>query len=182
MTQSNRPVATAECALGKGRAFTEIDTTEMPDAIPLDEASGIPTAFHDTFTPSFRNYEVRLAVGSPPFSAAPKAETGGWIRLAEGRVVDCLAATTLVDSWIPAIAVTLRHVRPISTVSQAIHFRRSLPLEAAKPRDFYLLRLRSHLLQDGFADQTADLWSSDGRLLVEAHHLVTSRARRRRSR
>jgi hypothetical protein len=57
-------------------------------------------------------------------------------------------------------------------VDLTIHFRSALPVEDARPDDFYLGVYDSKLARDGFFEETGEIWSAEGELLVQSRQLA----------
>jgi len=142
----------------------------MPEAPPPEacERIGRRVEIHD-------RYEIRWALGSPPFSGGAQALGGGWIRLAEQPgVADAPLVAAYTDALPPAIFGRLPAGSlsgGVPTVELTMHFREQLPLAGAAPDDFTLAVFRSKRLHDGFLDEEGEIWSRDGRLLAQSRQL-----------
>ena len=103
-----------------------------------------------------------------------RAETGGWIRLAEPRLVDAPLLVTFADGWPPSLFSHLARgpSRGIPTVDLTVHFRSTLPLTGARPDDWTLVTFRTRVVREGFLEEDGELWSRDGRLLAHSRQLA----------
>jgi acyl-CoA thioesterase len=159
----------------------------MPEAAPPEACSSFPSGI-----PMHDRYDYRWAIGSPPRSAGPpsgdrparptalpstpgaEALCGGWIRLAEPRVVDAALAAAYTDAWPPACFswAPPEAIGPVPTVDLTIHFRSELPRPDARPEDWCLAVFRSRLAASGFVEEDGEVWSRDGVLLAQSRQLA----------
>jgi acyl-CoA thioesterase len=168
-TQEGRPVALALAAFSSAFPGADFQTARMPDVPPPEaiEASALPGA------PSFtRNFDYRFALGGPPFREEEQAATGGWLRLREPRALDAPLAAAYTDAWPPAIFWRLSNFAVVPTIDLTIHFREALPLDGPEPDDHVLATFDSRRSKDGLWEENGELWSRDGRLLVQSRQLA----------
>lgn len=131
---------------------------EAIDPVP-DEAKLVPIA---------RRFDVRPALGAPPFSEAEEALTGGWIAFADGDPpLDACALAMLSDAWVPAPFVRANAPFAAPTIDLTIHFR-APDVVAEWP---VLVAFRSRFAHAGFFEEDGELWSADGRLLAQSRQL-----------
>jgi acyl-CoA thioesterase len=154
------------------RSAPDFSDIRMPEVAPPAECERIQRRIeiHDRF-------ELRWAVGAPPFSARPGAEAlcGGWIRLKEPCAADASLIAAYTDSFPPAVfsRVTAEALAGgVPTVELTVHFREALPVAEMKPGDFALAVFRSRLAREGFVDEEGEIWSPDGRLLAQSRQLA----------
>ena len=174
MTQGDRLVALALAAF----ALPQPDAggfshAAMPAAPPPDACPPLVPRI-----PLHERYEYRWAIGSPPFSGGSEALCGGWIRLAEPRGLDAPLAAALCDAFPPAVFSALGDASltgGIPTVDLTLHFRSPLPGPEAPVADPVLAVFRTRLLREGFLEEDGELWSRDGRLLVQSRQLALLR-------
>ncbi len=136
------------------------DLVAGPDAVAVAEI-GPPLA------PDFTvHLEMRPVLGIP-FEGA-ESDAIGWVR-PRGPVsrVDAAVVSALADAWWASVMVRLDRVRPAATVGYALE----LPLDPATlPRTSdgrlapLLHRGRVLAAREGFAVETRELWTLDGRL------------------
>lgn len=173
MTQEDQPVAIGLTALSV--PFDSVSFAhKQPRAIPEGARSSrsvhvfeaIPVTGHYTYWPLF---------GTGMFSGDDSAETGGWVRLSEDRVTDALLVSAVADCWPPAILTHLDGragvVRGVPTIELTVHFRTTLPLASMAPGDPLLTHFHSQTAQEGFIEETGEIWSPDGRLVAESRQL-----------
>jgi acyl-CoA thioesterase len=171
MSQGGSCVAVALAAFSVAWAGPEFDDAEMPEVRSPDDSFRFPV--DDPSVPPFlRNFDMRWAVGAAPFSGADRAELGGWMRLAEPRVADAILMTTYADAWPPVVFPRLTEPVVCPTVDLTIHFRSAFPVDGARREDFYLGVYDSKLARDGFFEESGEIWSAEGELLVQSRQLA----------
>lgn len=156
----------------RGRESFSFDDARMPDVPPPGEAPPLPRL---EGLPAFlSHFEFRPVFGGLPYTGGPVAETGGWVRTGEPRVLDAFLAAAFADVGMPSVfpRATFPVVTP--TVDLTIHFLAPLPIEGARAGDFTLVRFRTQEAREGFFVEDGELWSADGRLLARSrqHALV----------
>jgi acyl-CoA thioesterase len=110
--------------------------------------------------------------GPAPFSAGERAETGGWLRLAEPHVADAAAVAFYCDAWLPAPFARMTAPAPAPTIDLTIHFRTRLPHPGLAPDAPVLARFRSQTSADGFFEEDGEVWAPDGTLLAQSRQLA----------
>lgn len=173
MLQGDRLIALALAAFAAQREAQSFSELVMP-AVPPPEASMSvppPGSRLPTFT---SNYIYRWAVGDLPFSGSPHSRLGGWMRLAEPRIVDTMLAAAFLDGWIPAIfpRLTQPTQAAVPTVDLTIHFRTRLPLPDATPDDYYLATFTAPHAANGSFIEDGELWSRNGILIAQSRQLA----------
>ena len=139
------------------------DVTEMPRVPPPDAC---PPLFPDdaprpTF---FRNFEVRLAAGTPMLSRAARPAFDVWARHRDAAGVDpVIALLALADSLPPAAMAALSKQANVGTMMWAIDFFHPIPATG-----WHLLRSTSEQAAQGLSLQAMGLWADDGRRLAVA--------------
>jgi acyl-CoA thioesterase len=175
MLQAGRLVALALAAFSKPRERPgqELQHAAMPEVIPPEQATPLPPS---TASVAIRErFDSRFAYGGAIGSRSARAETGGWIRLAEPRRVDAPLLVAFADGWPPALFSHLAPgttTRGIPTVDLTVHFRETLPLAGARPDDWTLVTFRTRVVREGFLEEDGELWSRDGRLLAHSRQLA----------
>ena len=167
--QDGRLVALALAAFSGSFPGQDFQTARMPDVPPPEEIepSSLPGA-----PPFTENFEYRFALGGPPFQQAQEASTGGWLRLREPRALDAPLAAAYADAWPPAVFWRLTGFAVVPTVDLTVHFRESLPPTGADADDFVFVTFDSRRERDGLWEENGELWSRDGRLLVQSRQLA----------
>jgi hypothetical protein len=172
MRQQADVVLAGIATLLKGRSCPEIADAVMP-VVPLAEETPISHFLVERgvsdMAPAFASQLVyRHCVGPDPLSGGREALTGGWLQRRDRGPIDCAGATMLMDAWWPAVWSRLRQVPRTPTVDLTVHFRQRIP-QTGEP---LLAVFRSGLGIDGFIDEEGELWSADGRLLVQSKQLA----------
>jgi hypothetical protein len=163
-------LADAVVVLGAARAADADLVTPGTIAPPAELAAGwqavpevsLPAGLGPEF---FSNLRVRPIAGFPG-TGADHAEALGWISAPEGVAVDPVVLACLADGWWPGVLLPQQGMRPVATLAF------SLDLIALPNTDEPLLH-RGRMLSgaEGYACETRELWSADGRLL--AHNQQT---------
>jgi acyl-CoA thioesterase len=163
--QDGKVVALALAAFSAAFPGPGFQTASMPDVPPPEEIE--PTALPGA--PLFtHNFEFRFAIGGPPFQEAEHATTGGWLRLSEPHTLDAPVAALYTDAWPPAVFWRLSNFAIVPTIDLTVHFR-ELP---DGYDDFVLATFDSRREHDGMWEENGELWSRDGRLLVQSRQLA----------
>jgi acyl-CoA thioesterase len=180
MEQAGRLIALAIGAFSRERIaaveFSEAAAPEVPapEAVPLMTMAGTPPPFT-------RQWEIRPAIGTPPFSGSGGSTlTGGWIRplnmVGDGSPgpdpIDAALVAQLADAWLPAVFTRLTEPNAVPTIDLTIHFRADLPL----PADYVLVTFESRLSQGGFVEEDGAIWTRDGRLIAHSRQLALLQA------
>jgi acyl-CoA thioesterase len=163
--QEGSVVALALAAFSSAFPGPAFQTATMPDVPPPEAVEPIALPGAPLFT---RNFEFRFAIGGPPFQSAEHTATGGWLRLAEPRPLDAALAACLTDAWPPAVFWRLSNFAIVPTIDLTVHVR-ELP---AGYDDFVLATFDSRREHDGMWEENGELWSRDGRLLVQSRQLA----------
>lgn len=168
LAQDGRDCILALVAVGTDRPGPELHdhaapAVPGPEDVPVrpDAAEGAPDI------PFRHRFDVRPALGAPPFTAGPTAETGGWIRTADDDPVDDVLLAAITDSWPPAVFSRLEGPVGVPTIELTIHFRGDPP----RRPEWCLVRFRTLEVGAGYLEETGEVWSADGRLLADSRQL-----------
>ncbi|MDJ0849287.1 MAG: thioesterase family protein [Myxococcota bacterium] len=176
LLQEGRLVALAVGAFSKARTSgVELFDARMPEVPPPERCEPIARRI-----PIQDRFEYRWAIGTPPFDEGQRgaALCGGWIRLAEPRVVDASLAAAMSDAFPPALFSAVGReavLGGVPTVDLTVHFRATLPRPEARPDEHTLAVFRSHVSREGFIEEDGELWSADGVLLAQSRQLALAR-------
>jgi acyl-CoA thioesterase len=174
MLQHDKLQALALAAFATPREALSFQHARMPPAAPPEDLAPEPAGLEQRI-PLRARYEERWALGARPWSRAPKALAGGWIRLAEPHRVDAPLVAALTDAWPPAIFSHVEMgalVGGVPTVDLTIHFRAPLPPAGAGAHDWLLVVFTSQAARDGFVEEDGEIWSRDGVLLAQSRQLA----------
>jgi acyl-CoA thioesterase len=170
LVQEGRLCALALGAFSLGRESPAFQQATPPEVEAPERLGGLPPPI-DSGIPMRERYECRPIPGL----GASRSENGGWIRLAEPRLLDAPLALACMDAWPPSVFTRLGHdvaPRGVPTVDLTVHFRVALPLADARPDAFYLALFQTRALRDGFLEEDGELWSRDGVLLAQSRQLA----------
>jgi len=121
--------------------------------------------------PMVERFEVRPALGGPPFGGASEALTGGWLRFAEPQPLDAPALAMYADGWLPSAWTRLTRPAGAPTVDLTVHFR-APGAALAVVEEPVLAVFRSSTASAGFFEEDGELWSRNGELLVHSRQLA----------
>ena len=121
------------------------------------------------FTPAFfANFEMRLAGGSLPVSAASDPELLVWARHRDARGVDpSVALVALGDCLPPAAMTAFSAPAPVSSMTWTLDFP-----QPASAGDWFLMHSASRHAEDGYSLQDMQIWDEAGRLVLSGRQTV----------
>jgi acyl-CoA thioesterase len=170
--QDGKLIAFGVAAFSVERTGPDFSEIEMPIVPRPEDLERIPD--RDDF-PFGQHFDIRRALGPETPDPDNRAETGVWIRLREPRVADHLVVTQLMDAWAPSVFVKLAQGgggAGVPTIDMTFYYREMLPLEGAKPDDWYLGVFRTQTSRGGFIEEDGWLWSRQGRLVAQSRQLA----------
>jgi len=130
-----------------------------PDAPPWQDIAPLPKDV--PFAPEFTQHFEYRPIRGFPFSGNPASDTLGFIRPAGGTAnKDAAYVTTLVDAWWLAVMVGLEAPRPAATLAFSLDLYQDVDQTDDAP---LLHRGTTSILRDGYASETRELWTHDGR-------------------
>ena len=170
VSQGGRLCVLALAALAVDREGIVDYAARMPSVPPPADVP--PARMGDRVPPIARQFEVRPAVGAPPFTGADEAVTGGWLRFAEPRALDAAALAMYADAWLPAPFPRLTAPAGAPTIDLTVHFRAPAATQAVAPDEPVLAIFRSTTSEGGFFEEDGELWSRGGVLLAHSRQLA----------
>lgn len=139
-----------------------------PEKVP-----SIPT---DDLPPWGQQYDMRIIQGTPlAFSKEKTSDTSltqQWIKDKVERPLDFLSLTAISDAFFPHIYVRRRELVPIGTVSMTLYYHIIMSSLTSINIEPILGKIHGQQFYNGYFDQTVELWSNDGKLLVTSMLLV----------
>jgi acyl-CoA thioesterase len=168
MSQEGREFLHASACFSTAFSTIAFQDAAMPAALPIEQSEPVPVRIALN-----ERYVLRRAIGSGE-RASERALSGGWVRFSDPRPFDALAMATLWDVWPPAVfarAFEQRFRGAVPTVEASVYFRRRLPLAELGAQDSVLLRVESTMADEGFCEESAEIWSPGGLLLAQARQL-----------
>lgn len=156
-----------------GVSDTPMPTVPTPQQIP-PQAGFAPVEW-------VKRYEIRAVTGGLPHTwdgalnphdASSASLTQFWIRDQPPRPLDFPALAAYADIFYPRIYLRRARRVPVGTVSMTVYFH----ADSAGLRECgdacVLGQARAQVFRDGFFDQSAQLWSQSGSLLVTSSQIV----------
>ena len=115
--------------------------------------------------PAFtRNFNMRLANGSPPMSGAPDADMSLWMRHKDGSVPpDAVSVLALADAPPPAAMSMLTGQARISSMTWMAEF---LTDDIQTNEGWFLARHVADTSKDGYNSQAMTLWNTSGQPIM----------------
>ena len=139
-----------------------------PAALPMLDVSAYPA-----WT---RRYAMRIIAGglSPDLNALESSQslTQLWVRDEPPRPLDYPALMALSDIFFPRVFVRRQRLMPAGTVSMTTYFHADAAALQRQGERELLACARAQRFHQGFFDQSAELWSAAGELLVTSHQIV----------
>ncbi len=132
------------------------------------------------FTPNglgwTQRYDFRFAEGAPDWGGDPATpgatRSALWIKNDPPRPLDFVGLVALCDIFFGRIIHLRKKMVPFGTVSMTAYFH-ATPDDLAAVGGAPVLGLAdSRIFDRGFHDQSAEIWSADGRLLATSHQVV----------
>ncbi|MCV7414148.1 acyl-CoA thioesterase [Mycolicibacterium litorale] len=155
--------------------WSDTERAVPPVPAPADVAeSGLPDMIVWA-----RNYEMRYVEGGVPGPGAqpePSSVTTLWARDRRGRALDFPSLTAMSDIFYPRVFLRQGAMSPAGTISLTTYFHADAQALHAAGGDFVLARAEANRFSRGYFDQSAELWSAAGELLVTTHQLVYFKA------
>lgn len=122
-----------------------------------------------------QRYEMRPITGAIPLNWDGRGDNSLsqlWVRDHPARPCDFCALAAMSDIFFPRVWLRrARHV-PAGTVSLTVYFHAGAQQLVAAGSGYLLGQARAQEFRNGFFDQAAQLWSSDGSLLATSHQIV----------
>ncbi len=171
--QDDRLVALAMAAFSSPRPGPVFCDLEMPNVPAADQIE--PMVIHSESPAIAHRWDMRWAIGDEPWQDAPPAHeavAGGWIRLEEPQVLDACAVAAITDAWVPPIFSRMREPIVVPTIDLTVHFRVSLPLADATPDDSLLAVFHTDAANEGFLEESGEVWSKTGVLVAQSRQLA----------
>ncbi|MFC3227055.1 acyl-CoA thioesterase [Marinibaculum pumilum] len=106
---------------------------------------------------------------------APAASTL-WLGDAPDRPIDHLSVAALADAFFARVFHIRRELVPLGTVTMSTWFHAGAAELAGLGATLLAARVDGRRSNDSYSDQSAELWSPDGRLVATSHQLVYYKA------
>lgn len=171
-------VLTATLVTAVRRETWGINDCPMPTVPPAQE---VPRPTQKAPVEWINRYEMRQITGGMPglfddqLSTDPPdraSQSQLWLRDHPPRPLDFCSLTALADVFYPRVWLRRRTRVPVGTVSMTVYFHADANTLAQVGDGYLLGQARGQVFRNGFFDQTAMLWGSDGTPLASTHQTV----------
>lgn len=174
LVQNGEVATTASAVFAKRRDTWQCDEAVFPQVPDAASIEPMPTGFAPVRW--LKSYEMRPVRGAkpdaPPGTEHPDSVTQFWLRDHPARTPDYAALAAWCDSFYPRIFLKRAGFVPAGTVSLTTYFHADSAELAALGDRHALGSARAQVFRQGFFDQSAQLWSPEGRLLATSHQIV----------
>ena len=141
-----------------------LDDLPDPATVPELDLRRLPGA-----PPVFEAVELRPTLGEPPFTGAAEAITGGWMALRDDDApLDPARLCALADLWWPAVFSMVEGRAAVPTIQLTVYLRSVA--RAVHPPVF--ARFETRVIAEAHLEESGELWSAAGELLVESRQLA----------
>ena len=165
-------VATATAVTAARRSTWSLDDEPMPEVPRPHEIAPYELP---RFSAWVQRYEMRPIEGTVPSvwdGSGSHSRSRLWLRDAEPRPLDLLSIASQADVFFPRVWLRRATFVPAGTVSMTVYFHAGSAQLAECGASWVLGQARAQAFRNGFFDQTAQLWSESGHLLVTTHQIV----------
>jgi acyl-CoA thioesterase len=145
----------------------------LPPATPRPDQ--LPAPAVKPPVPWIGQYDWRFLRGTLPAQwdgAEGDASSLLWVRDALPRALDARSLTAMSDVFFPRVWLARATRVPAGTVSMTVYYHARSADLAALDAPWLLCQAMPQAFAHGFNDQSAQLWSTSGRLLVSTHQTV----------
>ncbi|MGC0363248.1 acyl-CoA thioesterase [Rhodococcus sp. 27YEA15] len=172
LSQDGAVATTATAVFGTRRPTWSSTEITMPEVPPAEAIA--PLDFPD-FIAWAQKYEMRFAQGAIPGIDAGEhsdSTTTLWVRDRPARALDYSSLTALCDVFYPRVFLRRGKAVPAGTVSMTTYFHTDAQALTAQADNAVLGTARAQRFGNGYFDQSAEVWGSNGELLATTHQLV----------
>ncbi|MCZ4080047.1 thioesterase family protein [Rhodococcus sp. H36-A4] len=166
----NGVVATTATAVFGTRRETWNDVEASSPAAPA------PSDLDDESFPDFiawaKNYDMRFAAGKLIEEESADSTATLWVRDAPPRPLDFASLTSMCDIFYPRVFQRRGKFVPAGTISLTIHYFATTEDLKIQSDDYVLGTASTRRFNQGYFDQSAELWGTDGSLLATSHQVV----------
>jgi len=147
----------------------ELDPPAAPDLPAPESLPEMP--YIPGMMPAFTQHiEYRWATPHFPFTGGDSPIIRGWCRARADHPVDAGLVLLLIDSWPAGVLTMAPTFTAASSVLWMVTFFDTTPLPA---HSWLKTEQRTTMSRSGHAENVADVWSADGRLIARSRQLVT---------
>jgi acyl-CoA thioesterase len=171
LTQDAKPVVMALAVCGAWYDDAPTWSDLAPPVLPPREECLLIDPTRSGVPPLQGRYESYIATQDPD---ARPIRVAGYIRTREPHPADHVALAAMSDAFIPPAFFRTAEPITVPTLELTIHFRGIPP---ADPHPFVVQTTVSRFAAGGTVEVDGELWTEDGRLLVQARQLALMRRR-----
>jgi acyl-CoA thioesterase len=174
LQQDGGTAAAASVVLALRRDTWSHQVVRMPEVPPPDAVAPLDLSGR---LPWLQRYEFRFVLGAirpqaQPFATPQPAHSTLWVADAPRRPLDHLSLAALCDVFFVRVFQVRGTMVPAGTVTMTVHFHANAAEIAAQGSEPILGIADAHTFTRNFGDQTAQMWSRDGRLLATSTQLA----------
>lgn len=125
--------------------------------------------------PWLQRYDMRVVQGAMPKTwddTGHESISQLWVRDDPPRPLDFAALAALSDVFYPRVWLRRARRVPAGTVSMTVYFHASREQLAQQGDQHLLAQASAQAFRNGYFDQNAQLWDSQGSLLATSHQIV----------
>lgn len=122
-----------------------------------------------------QRYDMRVVQGAIPKvwnDSGHETISQLWVRDEPPRALDFVALAALSDVFFPRIWLRRARRVPAGTVGMTVYFHASADQLAKQGEQHLLAQASAQAFRNGYFDQSAQLWDSEGRMLATSHQIV----------
>lgn len=174
--QNEKVIVTGTAVFANRRETWTATEAQFPNVPSAEKIPSIPAI--DDLPAWVKSYDIKIIEGAPlAFTHPDKDEidnsvTTQWIHDEPKRPIDFLSLASMCDAFFPRIYVRRNQLVPIGTVSLTIYFHADAKALKENSDKYLLGQARANQFQNGFFDQTAEMWTEDGKLIATTNQFV----------
>ena len=172
IVQGGETVLTATAVTAARRETWSVDELPAPD-ISTPDVVGKPNMA--ALVEWVRRYDIRILEGAIPTAwdgSGDTSRTTLWMRDEPARALDFCSLAAMADVFYPRVWLRRATRVPAGTVSMTVYFHAGGAQLAAVGTGWLKGQASAQAFRNGFFDQTAQVWSAAGQLLVTTHQIV----------
>lgn len=173
LSQDDAVVITGTAVFANRRETWSDTELEFPSVPKPDKIHSIPSQGLPAW---ISNYDIKIVRGIPDLALDPEESddsvTLQWVRDRPRRPLDFLSLAAISDAFFPRVIVRRNKMVPAGTVSLTIYFHVDSKTLSTYGDEAILGHALAKRYNDGFFDQTAEMWAADGTLLATSSQIV----------
>lgn len=172
LSQDDAVVITGTAVFANRRETWSDTELEFPSVPAPDKIQSIPTQGMPAWT---NNYDIKIIRGIPDMTSAEESDDSvslQWVQDKPLRPLDFLSLAAMSDTFFPRVFLRRNKVVPAGTVSLTIYFHVDSKTLSTYGDEALLGHALAKRYNNGFFDQTAEMWAADGTLLTTSSQIV----------